>query len=80
MDTNDMWLTAGFSPMMRMKSEWSMSGTGCRLRVPNTAWLPANLFAQSCVPEPKNFRTPACSRKLPWLGPCRALNAPGLPL
>jgi hypothetical protein len=64
---------------IRMKSERSMSGTGCRVRVPNTACDPANLFEQSWVPELKCLRTPNWPMKRAYDGPCRLLNAAGLP-
>ena len=78
-DRKDMCETAGFSPISRMKSERSMSGTGCRVRVPNTACDPANLFEQSWVPELKCLRTPSWPMKRAYDGPCRLLNAAGLP-
>ena len=78
-DRNDMCETAGFSPISRMKSDRARSGTGCRVRVPNTACAPANLLVQSWVPELKRLRTPSCPTKLPKAGPCRVLKAAGLP-
>ncbi len=54
-----MWLTRGFSPKTSSTSVCSMSGIGCIVLEPNTASLPANLFAQSWVPEPKERRMPS---------------------
>jgi hypothetical protein len=68
-ETNDMWLTAGFSPSSKTISEFSMSGTGCSVRVPNTASLAANLFEQSWVPELKCLRAPSWRMKFPNDGP-----------
>ena len=45
--------TRGFAPKTSSASVCAMSGIGWIVDEPNTASLPANLLAQSCVPEEK---------------------------
>ena len=45
--------TRGFAPSTSRASVLAMSGIGWIVDEPNTASLPANLFAQSCVPDEK---------------------------
>ena len=45
--------TRGFAPSTSRASVLAMSGIGWIVDEPNTASLPANLLAQSCVPDEK---------------------------
>ena len=60
-----MWEIRGLAPKISRWSVCSMSGTGWIVLVPKTASEPANLFAQSCVPELKTLRVPSFAMKEP---------------
>ena len=47
---------------------------------PNTASLPANLFAQSWVPDENERRVPNCAKSAPMAGDASVLKAVGLPM
>ena len=69
--------TRGFAPSTSSASVLAMSGIGWIDDEPNTASLPANLLAQSCVPDEKSRVMPSWAKNEPLAGPARVLNASG---
>ncbi len=69
----------GFAPSTSRASVLAMSGIGWIVEDPNTASLPANLLAQSCVPDEKYRDMPSWAKNDPLAGPARVLKALGLP-